>query len=279
MSSQESATTIAMPVSHSQETIDAALDAPIKAATFPSEFSIKNMFKFEKSDVPAMLAEFVGTLFFVFLALATVQSALTGDQDIAATPMNPLAVLMISTAFGLGLAVSIAMVGNISGGHLNPAVSIALSFAGLMPIPKMIMYVVAQCCGASAGAYFVQVITPGPLLGFNAVSPGITVANAFFAEVLLTCVLVMTVFKTAVDGDMDSGFAPTLIGFSVWVIHLVGIPIDGTSVNPARSFGASAVSGNWENQWVFWIGPIVGGLLASTLYGGFLAAMIKTKQK
>ncbi len=279
MSAQEHVTVLTMPVSASQETIDAlVVEKPVKGTKAPKRFSFADMIKFQKTDLPAMLAEFVGTCFFVFLALATVQSALTGDQDIAATPMNPLAVLVISTAFGLGLAVSIAMVGNISGGHLNPAVSIALTASGLMPIPKMIMYVIGQMCGASLGAWFVQIITPGPLLGYNAVSAPISVGNAFLAEVLLTCVLVLTVFKTAVDQDMDAGFAPLLIGLSVWVIHLVGIPIDGTSVNPARSFGASAVSGNWDNHWVFWFGPIVGGLLAMFLYNFFLAAMIKAKK-
>lgn len=143
------------------------------------------------------------------------------------------------------------MVGNISGAHLNPAVSIAIAASGLMSIPKMILYVVAQCCGAMTGAAFVQIVTPGPLLGFNAVSPSITIAYAFLSEVLLTCVLVMTVFKTAVDTEMNSGFASTLIGFAVWVTLLAGIPIDGASLNPARSFGSSVVSGNWSDHWVF----------------------------
>lgn len=85
----------------------------------------------------------------------------------------------------------------------------------------------------------------------------------------MTFVLVMVVFKSAVDTNMDSGFAPVLIGFAVFALHLSGVTIYGTSINPARSFGAAAVAGKWEDHWIFWVGPILGGLLAAGCFTVF----------
>ena len=164
------------------------------------------------------------------------------------------------------------MTANISGGHLNPAVTLALCSAGLISVPKSLMYIAAQLLGAIAGAALADAVTPGSLLGYNAVSPNISAAQACGAEFLLTFVLVFVVFKSAVDTTMDPGFAPALIGFSVFAIHLTGITIDGTSVNPARSFGASVISGEWPNHWVFWVGPIAGGLAASLVFKAFKLA-------
>jgi MIP family channel proteins len=208
--------------------------------------------------------EFVATMCFIFLSLTTVQAVLT-DSKLGAS-----GILAIATSFGLALMTCIAMVGNISGGHLNPAVTIALCFRGAISIQDALVYIIAQVCGATAGAGLADAVTPGPLLGVNAVSSSISPVIAFFAEALLTFVLVMTVFKTAVNSDMSSGFAPFYIGFSVFVIHLCGIPLTGTSVNPARTFGPAWVMGNFNNHWVFWAGPICGGLVAAILDLAFI---------
>jgi MIP family channel proteins len=233
----------------------------------PKASPLAGLFSFEAADVVAAFAEFVGTCFFVFLALTTVQAAMTqGTDSKVEKSQNASTILAIATSFGVGLMVCIAMVGNISGGHLNPAVTIALLTNRLISVPKAILYIIAQMFGAALGAAFANIVTPGPLIGTNAVSPNISEGNALLAEILLTFVLVMTVFKTAVDKGMDAGFAPFFIGFSVFAIHLSGITITGTSVNPARSFGPALVTGVWDGQWVFWVGPIVGGLLASVFY-------------
>ncbi|KAJ3308610.1 oleate-activated transcription factor pip2 [Boothiomyces sp. JEL0838] len=206
----------------------------------------------------ASFGEFIGTTFFIFLAL-------TGAQ--AATGADPSAtILMIAASFGLSLMVSIMMVARVSGGHLNPAVTVALASAGLISVTKASLYIVAQCIGATAGAALAHAVTQGSLVAYNQVAPGTSSGSAFLAEILLTFVLVLTVFTTAVDGKVDPGFAPTLIGFSVFAIHLSGIPIDGTSVNPARTFGAAVITSHWDNHWVFWAGPILGGLLASATH-------------
>ncbi|KAI8896073.1 aquaporin-like protein [Globomyces pollinis-pini] len=219
-------------------------------------------------DFVAAIAELIGTTFFIFLSLTAVQSAVTLGSTNAGS-LSASVILLIATAFGLSLMVSIAMVAHISGGHLNPAVTIALAAFGLVSIPRAAMYIVAQCIGATLGAVFTIMVTPGPLLGYNAVNPAVGQSGAIVAEILLTFVLVITVFMTAVEGKMNPGVAPMFIGLSVFVIHLAGIPIDGTSVNPARSFGAALISGKWADQIVFWLGPIIGGLLAAGVYKFF----------
>jgi MIP family channel proteins len=223
-------------------------------------------------DAYASIAELIGTLFFVFLALTAVQSALTlgANNTLQANLESSDFVLLIAASFGISLMVCISMVAKVSGGHLNPAVTIALCASGIVSIPKAAMYIVAQTAGATIGAAFANLVTPGPLLGTNAVSSNVDVNIAFWSEVLLTFVLVLTVFTTAVDKtEMNSGFAPFYIGFSVFAIHLSGITIDGTSVNPARSFAAAAVAGKWADQWIFWVGPILGGLLAAGVFRFF----------
>jgi MIP family channel proteins len=241
-----------------------AMTTEAKARSDKSTFSV--------NDVYAAIAEMIGTLFFVFLGLTAVQAALTlgSDSTLKSNGESSLFVLQIATAFGISLMVCISMVAKVSGGHLNPAVTVALCASGIVSIPKAIMYVFAQTIGATIGAAFANLLTPGPLLGVNSVSPTIDVNTGFWSEVLLAFVLVLTVFTAAVDKtENNSGFAPFYIGFSVFAIHLSGITIAGASVNPARSFGAAAVAGKWDNHWVYWVGPIFGGLLAAGVFRFF----------
>ncbi|KAJ3309605.1 hypothetical protein HDV04_005925 [Boothiomyces sp. JEL0838] len=207
------------------------------------------------SILAASFGEFIGTTFFIFLALTAAQAATGTDRSAT--------ILMIAASFGLSLMVSIMMVARVSGGHLNPAVTIALASAGVVSVTKAAVYVVAQCIGAIVGAALARVVSQAPLVAYNEVASGKSVGSAFLAEILLTFVLVLTIFTTAIDGKVDPGFAPTLIGFSLFTIHLSGIAIDGTSVNPARSLGAAVLSSHWDNHWIFWFGPILGGLLAT----------------
>ena len=151
---------------------------------------------------------------------------------------------------------------------MNPAVTVALFSTGNIGAVRGLIYIVFQLAGAIVGAYCAQSVTlGGKLLGVNTIAPTISVGSAAFAEMLMTFVLVMTVYATAVDGDnFSSGLAPLYIGLSVFALHIVGIPIDGTSINPARTFGASVVANDWTNQWVFWVGPITGGLFAASVF-------------
>jgi MIP family channel proteins len=230
----------------------------------------KEIFAFKTSDLYKAGAEFIGTLFFIFMALTAVQASLAlSETQVQTQKFGADSIVLIAASFGLALMSSIAMVGNISGGHLNPAVTIGLFAIGEISAPAAVFYIIAQMIGACVGAAFADLVSAGPLFGYNAVQTNSNVGSAFGAEVLMTFVLVMVVFKSAVDTKMDSGFAPVLIGFAVFALHLSGVTIDGTSINPARSFGAAAVAGKWDNHWIFWVGPILGGLLAAGCFTVF----------
>ena len=156
----------------------------------------------ENKDGISAFWEFIGTFLFLFLALTSVQTAFTLDT-IKPEPLSPLTVLFISTAFGLSLMTAIAMVGDVSGGHLNPAVSLSLAASGHIPFPRALLYILAQCAGASLAAAIADALTAGPLIGVNKIGQDFRVMDAFIFEMLLTFILVLTVFKTAVHTKMN----------------------------------------------------------------------------
>lgn len=129
-----------------------------------------------------------------------------------------------------------------------------------------VFFFIAEIVGGIIGAYFANFVTAHELRGYNAVSPGFNYAQAFFAEALLTCALCLTVLFVILDKHLLADFAPFVVGAAVFICHMIGSPIDGTSINPARSFAASVVSGKWADQWIFWFGPFVGGIFAVIIY-------------
>jgi MIP family channel proteins len=226
-----------------------------------------------------MIAEFIGTMLFVFVVVGAV--VLFGlvvsrgnlDPTLAAVGLVPIAL-----AEGLGLAILISNTAHISGGHLNPAVTISVWVAGKIDAVRALLYIVAQLAGAAAGAGIASVIIPKSIwsqthLGATTVnlhpfgsinfSPG----RAVFFEAVLTFILVYTVFATAVD---ERGSFKALsglpIGLAVAVDILAGGYFTGGSMNPARSFGPALISGHWTDFWVYVIGPVTGGILAAALY-------------
>jgi aquaporin Z len=170
-------------------------------------------------------------------------------------------------------------IGGISGCHINPAVSISMLAAGKIGAKDAVAYILAQCLGAILGAsalYAIAVGNPGYSLatnglgqnGYAEASPaGFSMVSAFIAEVLLTFVFLLVILGSTSE-KAPKGFAGIAIGLSLVLIHLVGIPVTGTSVNPARSLGpAIIVGGTALNQlWLFWAAPIIGGLLAAAVW-------------
>lgn len=140
---------------------------------------------------------------------------------------------------------------------MNPAITIAFYSCGLIAPLKALAYIIAQLAGEIIGAVFADIVTPGPLSTYKKVSPVFYIGAAFLSEVILTFVLVITVFTSMIKSPMNAGFGPTMIGLSVFVIHLAGITIDGVSGNHARFFGPSVVANMWDDHWIFWTGPIV----------------------
>ncbi|KAG9348059.1 hypothetical protein JZ751_004084, partial [Albula glossodonta] len=213
----------------------------------------------------AVSGEFLATLIFVLLSLgSTINWAAEEEKPPAAD------LVLISLCFGLSIATMVQCFGHISGGHINPAVTAAMVCTRKLTLAKAIFYLAAQCLGAIVGAGILYMVTPGSVrgvLGVTEVNNKISVGHALVVELLITFELVFTVFATCDPkrGDLK-GSAALAIGFAVSIGHLFAIPYTGASMNPARSFGPAVVTWKWENHWVYWVGPIMGGVVAAALY-------------
>ena len=207
-------------------------------------------------DIRKYLAEFIGTFVLVFVACGV--AGQTGG-----------ALGVTSVAFGLVIVAMAYSIGNISGCHINPAVSIAMLCAKKMNMKDFIGYVVAQFLGAIAGAaVLMAIVGDAGKLGCNALyndNAGIS----FVIEAILTCIFVLTILGVTSKQE-NSSIAGLVIGGALTLVHLLGINFTGTSVNPARSFGPALIAGQFDGIWVFLLAPLVGGILAALLYG-FLA--------
>ncbi len=213
-----------------------------------------------------LVAEALGTFFLVFPgAGAPILDKVTGGS---------VGLLGIAIANGLGLAIGITATMNISGGALNPAVAIALWAAKKLKPVLVIPYILAELVGAIIAALLLAAIFPAAAaasthLGAPALSQ-INPGQGVLLEGFMTFLLVTAVFLTAVDER-----APKVGGFGIGVIVMVDVlmggPLTGAAMNPARAFGPALVAGFFTNQWIWWVGPILGGLLAAALYTGVLA--------
>ncbi|XP_070533266.1 aquaporin AQPAn.G-like [Ptychodera flava] len=207
----------------------------------------------------AVACELVATFLFVCLLLS---STISWDEK---TP----SVVQIALCAGLAVATLVHCFGDVSGGHINPAVTVAMLVTGKIGLLKALFYVIAQCVGAIAGAAFVRGVTPEGVrgtMGANILNPDITQVQAFGVEFVLTFVLVFTVFATVDEKNAISGSKPLAIGIAVVIAHLAGIGYTSLSINPARTLGTAVITGIFDDHWVFWAGPLAGGVSAGWLY-------------
>jgi MIP family channel proteins len=220
----------------------------------------------EKAGQKAV-AEFVATLAFVFVGAGSVIVA-------ASPPLSGSGLIGVAIAHGLVLAIMVSVVGHLSGGHVNPAVTVAAWVTGNIRTALAGIYIVAQLAGATAGALLLRwVFPPGAwrqgVLGTPLVNhaAGMTSGKAAVLEAILTFFLVFTVYGTAVD---DRGPFSKIAGLPIGLVLtfdiLAGGPLTGAAMNPARALGPELVSGNWNDWWVYWIGPIGGGIIAAAVY-------------
>lgn len=229
--------------------------------------------------IKRLSAEFIGTLWLVLggCGSAVLAANFGGDG-------NPLGIglLGVSLAFGLTVLTGAYALGHISGGHFNPAVSFGLWAGGRFSAKDLAPYIVAQTLGAiTAGFLLFQIASGQPDFavdptaagafasnGFDALSPGgYSVAAAFLCEVIMTAFF-LAIILGATHRNAPAGFAPIAIGLGLTLIHLISIPVTNTSVNPARSTGVAlfAGSGAIGQLWLFWLAPILGGLIGGFLY-------------
>jgi aquaporin Z len=188
----------------------------------------------------------------------------------------------ISFAFGLTVLVMVYAIGNISGCHINPAISLAMLVAGRINVKDTVLYIIFQCIGAILAAALLWSIAAGlpdyslaqnglGQNGYGELSPaGYNLVSCFIAEVLLTALFLFVIFGS-LSKKAPAGFAGIAIGLTLVFIHLVGIPITGTSVNPARSLGPAVIMCFASTKaiaqlWLFWVAPIIGGILAAVIW-------------
>ncbi|MBS6026144.1 MAG: aquaporin Z [Haemophilus pittmaniae] len=217
-----------------------------------------------------LFAEFFGTFWLVFGGC--------GSALFAASVNLGIGYLGVALAFGLTVLTMAFAVGHISGGHFNPAVTLGLVAGGRFSAKEAIPYIISQVIGGLLAGTALYLIASGKA-GFDATagfasngygehSPeGYSMAAVFIAEALLTGFFLL-VIHGATDKRAPAGFAPIAIGLCLTLIHLVSIPVSNTSVNPARSTAVAFFQGSWavEQLWLFWVAPIVGGIIGGLIY-------------
>lgn len=209
------------------------------------------------------IAEFIGTATLVIMGCG---SAMVLGCDV------PGGHLAVALAFGLAIVATAYVIGNISGCHINPAVSLGVLLSGRMSIADFCGYVISQILGAIGGAGILKLLVSFGMpdntgaLGTNGVAT-LGVGGSILIEVILTFIFVFLIL--GVTGDESKGnVAGIVIGLTLAFVHIVGIPLTGTSVNPARSLGPAIFAGGdaLANVWVFIVGPMVGAALAAVVY-------------
>ncbi|WP_353047759.1 aquaporin [Planococcus sp. ISL-109] len=228
------------------------------------------------------LAEFIGTFILVFLGTGTavVLGGYTGGTD-----TGYLGVLAIALAFGLSIVAAAYAIGHISGCHVNPAVSLAVWMSGNISTKEVGGYVIAQIVGAFAGSAFLAFIVASStsLEGFGAngygelSAVGLNLTGALAVEVVLTFIFVLAILGVT-SSKATSHMGGIVIGLTLTLVHLIGIPLTGTSVNPARSLAPAFFAGGdaLAQVWIFIAAPLVGAALAALVFKSFFVVKEET---
>jgi len=213
-------------------------------------------------------AEAIGTYALVFFGpLAIILSVVAFGDGLSIE-----SIILIALAHGAAVGLMVYAFGHISGAHINPAVTIPMMITKKISVGDGIGYIIFQLIGAVVAAFSLKAILPeiGAKVNFgtqggpsellnNSIMAGITV------EIILTFFLVTVIFLTAVHKKAPAGIHGISIGGMVFLLHLVGVPLTGASMNPARTFGPAVVSGFWELHWLYWVAPIIGGIIAGVI--------------
>ena len=216
-------------------------------------------------------AEFFGTFWLVFGGCGSAVLA-------AGFPELGIGFVGVSLAFGLTVLTMAFAIGHISGCHLNPAISIGLWAGGRFPAKDVVPYIIAQVLGGLAAGGVLYLIASGKAdfslaggfasNGYGEHSPGgYSMQAALIAEIVLTAFFLIVIMGST-DKRAPAGLAPIAIGLCLTLIHLISIPVTNTSVNPARSTAVALYVGDWATAqlWLFWVAPIIGGVLGATIY-------------
>ena len=215
-----------------------------------------------------LVAEFIGTFILIFVGAGSI----CADQALRAAGGAGVGLLGIAVAHGLAYSIAVTAIGHISGGHINPAVTIGFWVTKKLGTIEALAYWVAQLAGGIAAAYLLRTLIAEDIwravwLGTPLLARDYSVANGIILEAVMTFFLVFVFFATAADERGAFGkIAGFAIGLTVAMDILVGGPFTGASMNPARSLGPALAARAWTHHGVYWVGPLLGGALAGALY-------------
>jgi aquaporin TIP len=228
-----------------------------------------NMAEFRSPQaIRAALAELIATALFVFIGVGAIAAMISTAPELGG------GIVIIAAAHSLAIAVLVAGIGPISGGHINPAVTFATLITGHITPARGLFYIAAQLLGAVIGAALIDVLIVDELLdtipgaGGHTLEGSIVASNlaAVVIEAIITFLLVWTVFATAVNPRNIGPQAGLFIGFAYFAIQLMAIPMTGGSANPARTFGPALVFNFWDDWWVYYAGPLIGAAIAAIAF-------------
>lgn len=208
-------------------------------------------------DLKRAAAEALGTFFLVLIG--------PGTAMVNAYSAGQLGPVGIALAFAFVVTAMIYAIGHLSGAHINPAVTLGFWAVRRLPTAEVFPYIIAQCGGAVAAALVLRGAL-GPVGDLGATLPRIPVPAAFAIEWLLSFVLMFVIMAVATDDRVAGGFAAIAVGLTVGFCALMGGPITGASMNPARSFGPAVAGGLWQDHWLYWVAPVTGMIAAAWTY-------------
>jgi MIP family channel proteins len=202
-------------------------------------------------------AEAIGTFFLVLIG--------PGAAMVNGFTRGVLGQVGVALAFAFVVIAMIFALGHLSGAHINPAVTLAFWSVRRFPGPEVLPYILAQCIGAAAASSVLRAAL-GPVGNMGASLPSIATSSAFLVEWLLSFALMFVIMAVATDDRVADGFAALAVGLTVGFCALMGGPLTGASMNPARSFGPAIVGGIWRAHWLYWLAPITAMAVAARVY-------------
>lgn len=202
-------------------------------------------------------AEALGTFFLVLIG--------PGTAMVNAYTKGAVGHVGVSLAFGFVVIAMVYALGHLSGAHINPAVTIGFWSVRQFPSTEVLPYVIAQCTGAFTASWALRAVL-GPVGNLGATLPAVSLTAAFWIEWLLSFALMLVIMAVATDQRVVDGFAPIAVGLTVGFCALMGGPLTGAGMNPARSFGPAAIGNLWGAHWIYWLAPITGMIAAARVY-------------
>jgi len=220
----------------------------------------------------ALVAEFLGLVLLVFFGCGTANACARGLPS--GRPLPADFITCVSLAFGLTIAGTAQAVGHISGGHINPAVTLGILVSGKLSLLRGVLYMIAQFLGGIVGAALLKAVVPNDAadwpvdhLGANGLQTGVHAYQGMIVEAMVTFILVLVVYGCC-DSRRDDvkGSIPLAIGLTVTLSHLLSIGFTGAGLNPARTLGPAIMTGKYDDLWVYFVGPFLGAAVAGILY-------------